>query len=259
MNYLLEKLNQYSARNLSNYTDSITRLKFMLKEWSGSCFIQILDSGSRAKGTAIAIASDVDYLISLKSDCGDNKGGLKYIYNALFTRLNQDYPGARRQNVSIRINLNGLEVDVTPARKYSGNTNYHSLFVSKSDSRKQTNVQQHIKDVSQSGRTNEIKLLKIWRERNGLNFSSIYLEYLLINTILFGRAKEINQLGNNFWHTLNELAKTTDNPLYFKIIDPANSNNILSDLLSPDEKKNIINAAARSVSIAGGSWSNIIW
>ena len=88
----------------------------------------------------------------------------------MYTTLKSKYPTASKQNVSVRINLNGLEVDITPARKQTGNTNDHWLYVSKLDTRKQTNIQKHINDISQSGRINEIKLLKIWRELNHLDF-----------------------------------------------------------------------------------------
>jgi hypothetical protein len=228
----------------------------MLQTWAGSCFIEIINSGSRAKGTAISLASDVDYLVSLTSNCNESSGGLKSIYDALYTRLST-YHNVRKQNVSVRINLGGLEVDVTPARKQAGNTNDHNLYVSKSDTWKKTNIQKHIADISQSGRTNEIKLIKIWRELNKLDFPSIYLEYLIVANILSYRSKDINSLADNVWYILNELAKDNGNPLFARIIDPANSNNILSDLLSQAEINKIINAA--KIASHQSNWNQIVW
>ena len=80
--------------------------------------------------------------------------------------------------------------------------------MSKKDTRKQTNIQKHINDISNSGRTNEIKLLKIWRELNRLEFPSIYMEYLVIK-ILSGKSKSEDALENNFRYLLSELAKDT--------------------------------------------------
>jgi hypothetical protein len=245
--YLCQILQKYQARNLTNYSFQISQLKTILQTWASSCFVEILNSGSRAKGTAISLASDVDYLISLKSNCNESSGGLKSIYNFLFNKLSSIYHNTRKQNVSVRISLNGLEVDVTPARKQSGNTNNHNLYISKSDTWKQTNIQKHITDISQSGRTNEIKLLKIWRELNMLDFSSIYLEYLVINNILLNKLKDINSLSDNISYALIKLAKDNSNPLYARIVDPANSNNIFSDLLNQTEKTKIINVAKRSI------------
>jgi hypothetical protein len=59
---------------------------------------------------------------------------LKDIYNRLFTALNNAGYKARKQNVSIGIENSGHKIDVTPGRKYSGNTNYHSIYRNKVDS-----------------------------------------------------------------------------------------------------------------------------
>jgi len=78
--------------------------------------------------------------------------------------------------------------------------------LSKKDTRRQTNIQKHINDISNSGRTNEIKLLKIWRELNKLEFPSIYMEYLVIE-ILSGKSRGSGSLADNFMYVLSELAK----------------------------------------------------
>lgn len=254
--FLLQILQKYQARNLINYSVIINQLKSTLQTWAGSCFIEIINSGSREKDTAISIASDVDYLVSLTSGCNENNGGLKNIYNSLYNKLNANYKNVRKQNVSVRINLSGLEVDVTPGRKQSGNTNNHNLYVSKSDTWKQTNIQKHIIDIKNSGRTNEIKLLKIWRELNNLDFPSIYLEYLIINNILFNKSKGINNLANNVSHALTELAKDSGNPLYTRVTDPANTGNVLSDLLSQTEKTKIINTAKIAIQ---RNWNQVFY
>lgn len=254
--YLESILNKYAPRSLDSHTPNILLLKADLQKWASSCFISTLNSGSRAKGTAISLASDVDYLISLTSSCNANNGGLKSIYDSLHTFLKGKYNSVRKQNVSFRIKFGELEVDITPARKQSSNTNDHWLYVSKLDTWRQTNIQKHITDISGCGRSNEIKLLKIWRELNQLDFPSIYLEYLTIN-ILSGKWKDPTKLADNVWYVLQELSKDTSNPLNCRIVDPANSANILSDLLNLAEKKTIISKAK----IATGKqyWSEIVW
>lgn len=254
--YLQTILNKYAARSLDGHLLQIMMLKNDLKKWAGDCYLNILDSGSRAKGTAISLASDVDYLISLDSTCNENNGGLKGIYDSLHEFLKGKYNPVRKQNVSFRIKFNGLEIDITPARKQTGNTNDHWLHLSKLNTWRQTNIQKHITDVSTSGRTNEIKILKIWRELNGLDFPSIYLEYLTINT-LSGKSKDATSLADNVWHVINELKKDSGNPLFGRIVDPANTGNILSDLLTTTEKNAIISKAK----IAGQakSWDQIVY
>jgi hypothetical protein len=254
--YLQSILNKYAPRSLDNYSLNITALKSDLQQWASTCFIATLNSGSRAKGTAISLASDVDFLISLTSGCNANNGGLKSIYDSLHTFLKGKYNPVRKQNVSFRIKIGDLEVDITPARKHSGNTNDHWLYVSKLDTWRQTNIQKHITDISGCGRLKEIKLLKIWRELSQLDFPSIYLEYLTIS-ILSGKSKDATKLADNFWFMLQELSKDTSNPLYSRIVDPANSSNILSDLLNSTEKKAIISKA--KIAIGQQYWSNIVW
>jgi len=254
--YLQTILNKYAPRSLDSYTLNILLLKADLQKWASTCFISTLNSGSRAKGTSISIASDVDYLISLTSDCNANSGGLKSIYDGLHNHLKGKYNPVKKQNVSFRIKIGDLEVDITPARKQSGNTHDHWLYVSKLDTWKQTNIQKHINDISGCGRLNEIKLLKIWRELNSLDFPSIYLEYLTIS-VLLGKSKDASKLADNFIFLLRELAKDTNNPLYSRIVDPANSNNILSELLTVTEKKTIISTA--KISAGQQYWANIVW
>jgi hypothetical protein len=254
--YLKSVLEKYEPANILIYQIyTIPNLLGKLQNWAGTCYLQVLSSGSRAKGTAISIASDVDYMVSLSNGCN---GTLKEIYQSLYNTLNSHYPGkVRKQNVSVRIKIDDLDIDVTPARKLSGNTNSHTLYVSKLDTWKQTNVQQHINDISKSGRLNEIKLLKIWRELFNLEFPSIYLEYLLITNILYNKNKGDDYLADNFFHVLKQLALDTNNPLYSRIVDPANSGNILSDLLTGTEKQRIIAQAKRSV--IQSDWKQIVW
>ncbi len=254
--YLQSILNKYTPRSLDSHTLSILLLKADLQKWASTCYISTLNSGSRAKGTAISMASDVDYLISLTSNCNATSGGLKSIYDSLHTHLKSKYNPVRKQNVSFRIKISDLEIDITPARKQSGNTNDHWLYLSKLDTWRQTNIQKHITDISGCGRHNEIKLLKIWRELNKLDFPSIYLEYLTIG-ILSGKSKDASKLTDNFWFILQALSKDIINPLNSRIVDPANSTNILSDLLTATDKKTIISKA--KLSIGQQYWSGIVW
>ena len=273
--YLHNMINKYAPRDLASYFGEIYNLKDTLMRWGHTNYkyIGTLDAGSRAKGTAIggsiAIASDVDYMVSFEKDIWKNSGGLEDAYNSLHECLKVKYGSVRKQNVSIRVTIMPgfgippLEVDITPARKQAGNTNDHSLYVSKQNSWKQTNVKKHIDDILNSGRTNEIKLLKIWRGLNRLDFPSIYLEYLTIDILSGKRRCESSYydyhdiLEQNFIYVLSELAKTDDNPLLKKKGDPAHSGNILSDLLTQEEKGRIYRQAGSAISKS--SWSDIIY
>jgi hypothetical protein len=255
--YLYQLLQKYEPKDLGSYNFHLNQLKSLLKTWANTCYVAIHDSGSRAKGTAIALASDVDFLVSLTSQCNQTNGGLKGIYNSLASKLKGGYENVRRQNVSIRITIYGLEVDVTPGKLQGDYTSDHSLYLSKSDTWQKTNIEKHIRDVSTSGHINEIKLLKIWRVRHQLDFPSIYLEYLVINKILLYKSYDLAHLADNFFYILKELARDYSNPLFSEVIDPANSSNILSNLLTIPEKNQLISKAKEAINQR--YWSNIVW
>lgn len=251
--YLVGILQKYAQQSLSGYLFEIVKLKGDLRQWASGCFLEIIDSGSRAKGTAIKLASDFDLFVSLTVGCNENNGGLQGIYDSLFTFLNEKYSSARKQSVSIRINLDGLSVDVTPGRKQNPLSSDHSLWVSKRKTWTKTNVQKHNKDISWSGRTDEIKLLKIWRELHSLEFCSIYLEYLVLKILGSSRGT----LEQNFTLILTELAKDTGNPMFLRLEDPANSSNDLADELTLAEINSIRSKAKQAVQST--TWATVVW
>ena len=253
--YLLQILQKYQARTISSRVEA--ELRSYIYNWCKKCSPEIFLSGSRAKRTAISLASDYDYFISLSSGCHINNKGIEAISDALYNHLKKKYPyNIRRQNVSTRVEISGLNIDITVGVRISGYQNYHWLYRSKDNSRKQTNVKKHIDDISKSGRTNEIKLLKIWRELNGLEFPSIYLEYLLIKNILLNKSTDPSNLSNNIVHVFTELAKNEGNPLFSRIEDPSNTTNILSDLMTQAEKNKIISAAKSALQ---SNWDEVFY
>ncbi len=240
--YLKSVLSYHQVGDLSAYRDELNLLYEVLQEWADTCFQDIILSGSLAKKTAIYPSSDLDIVVSLSSRCNESNGGLKGINTSFVNYLRLIYPDLRNQNVSVGLNFSGLKVDVTPARKVPNFTHKHFIYSTKKQSYVQTNVQQHVSDVSESGRTDEIKLIKIWREKNKLEFPSIYMEYLLINQIL--KYKSLSDLAGNMEHIFNELAKEVSNPLLnSRIVDPSNSSNVLSGLMTVAEKRKVVEAA----------------
>ncbi|MCM3330160.1 nucleotidyltransferase domain-containing protein [Bacillus cereus] len=226
----------------------INPIKEQIRNWAGIYVNEIKISGSRAKGTALNITSDIDLFISVNSAY---KGTLKDIYDSLYDyMINRGYK-ARKQNVSIGIEFNGHSIDLVPGKKYAGNTNYHSLYLNKRDSWTQTNIEQHINLVKNSGRINEIVLLKIWKNSHKLEFPSIYLELITIEAL---KHMSKTDCSNNFWHLLKFLS---EHFVAQKIIDPSNSNNVISDDLFKYEKEAIAKKA--SACLNEQYWQSIVW
>lgn len=250
--YLLQVLNKYSTSQVSN-DYIITKVNSLLndvKEWSNGCLEKIYVSGSRAKGTAIKGSSDIDFLISLKATTNNT---LEEIYNSLYKKLLGKSYSIRKQNVSLGVNYQGYNIDLVPAKKHSGNTNNHSLYCYKRKSWTQTNIQKHINYVINSGRINEIKIIKIWAKLHNLDFPSIYLEHIVIEA-LKNKNKSEDYLGRNVMSIFQFII---DNLLTAKIVDISNTNNIISDDLTYNEKQLIISQACNSLNQQ--YWSDIVW
>jgi hypothetical protein len=173
------------------------------------------------------------------------------IYNSLANFNGLTHLNPRRQNVSVGITYGGHSIDLVPGRKQSGNTTDHSLYRSKAGTWTQTNVDKHISLVQNSQRLDEMRALKIWRAQHGLEFPSFYLELTVINA-LYG--KKAGPIAANVWTVLGYLR---DKFTTATVVDPANSNNKLSDDLTAAEKKLIVQKA--TASLGAKNWNEIIW
>ena len=235
---------------LDNYTSIyvVSPLKKIISNWAGVCLCETKLSGSRAKGTAIDLSTDLDLFISLSST---TQNSLEEIYNSLYNRMLEERISVRKQNVSIGVTYQGKKVDLVPAKRQGQYGNDHSLYRRKAGSWTKTNIDTHISRVRQSGRITEITALKIWRENHNLEFPSIYLECFAIDS-LYGRS--LNAPADNIMHLLRDIR---DNIQTRRVIDPANTNNILSEELTQMEKKDLSNAAQQS--LLAPYWKEIIW
>ena len=74
----------------------------------------------------------------------------------------------------------GANVDFVPGKRQDNYGSDHSLYRRKADTWTKTNVDKHVNVVAGSGRLNEIRASKIWRERHQLEFPSLYLELMVI-------------------------------------------------------------------------------
>ena len=219
-----------------------------VRTWAGQQLNALEYSGSYAKETGVRGTSDVDVFISLKSD---TKETLKELYEMLFSLAQKNIWSPRRQNVSVGVTVNGTRGDLVPGKVQAGYQNYHSLYLRKRDSWTQTNVALHVDTVHNSGRLREIRAIKIWRLLRGLDFPSLYLELFAIDA-LSGRSR--SALAENVLHVLRTIGSSLTTT---RIIDPANTNNVLSNDLTQDEKQRVAAQAAQSA--REQTWERIIW
>lgn len=247
--YLQQILSKYAVSTGVNSPPSNAGRKIYptIKTWGGNALKEVLFSGSYAKGTAVKGGTDVDLFISLSSTTTNT---LQEIYDSLFSYLSSNGFEPRKQNVSIGIVLDGVRIDLIPAKRQDSNSNDHSLWKNKAQTWTKTNIIKHINMVSNSGRLDEIKLTKIWRNQNNLDFPSIYLELFVMDALY---NKNTNQLSTNFLTVLESLTNNLKNR---RIIDPSNTQNIISDDIA-DATKEIISSKAL-FSKTRSSWEDVI-
>jgi hypothetical protein len=224
-----------------------TTLTSILSRWAAGYLNTVEPSGSFAKGTANASGTDIDLFLSLSSTTPNT---LKEIYTSLFNAMQGAGYVPRAQTVSIGVRVGTYDVDLVPAKRQDQYGSDHSLYRSKKDSWTKTNVVRHIALVSGSGRTNEIRLLKLWRQRHGLDFPSFYLELVAIDAL---HRKPVGALADNTWAALTYIR---DNINTARFVDPANSANIISDDLTSSEKATL--AAAAGAALKATNWSQIV-
>lgn len=248
--YILSILKKYEVPRgpESAAEQAASRIAPKIQRWAGDWLASLSYSGSYAKQTAVHGVTDVDLFISLKPEM---PGTLKKIYDELFTLAALHGWNPSRRDVSVGISINGLNLDLIPGRGQAGYESYHDLYWLKSDSLRQTNVNLHVDTVAKSHRLGEIQAIKIWRHIHQLDWPSLYLELFVINALA---ERDTDSLALNILHTLDTIGETLQTTC---IVDPANPDNVLSNDLTPEEKKNIAEQAKNSA--AQQHWEDMIW
>jgi hypothetical protein len=214
--------------------------------WAGQYLVGLSPSGSFAKGTANKSGTDIDLFISLSSATPDT---LKQVYESLFRKMTEVGGAPKRQNVSISVKVNGYSVDLVPAKQQDVWSQDHSLYRRRADTWTKTNIATHIKHVVTGGRRSETRIVKLWRNQKGLDFPSFYLELSVI-AALSGYS---GSLSDNVWKVFHYLRDTFPKA---RIVDPANTNNVISQDLADAERTKIKSAA--DLVLNATNWEQIV-
>jgi hypothetical protein len=226
------------------------RLLPLLRRWAGPHLESVSLSGSYAKGTALRGPSllpsdlDIDLFLSLSPD---TPGPLDRLHHSLAHVFRDFSPQPR--NVSLRIRLDDTNLDLVPARRHPHSSD-HTLWQLRRSTWLRTNIQEQIRFVRRSGFLDQILALKIWRRRHALRFPSFYLELAVIHALSHSDPLSPSAAFLHLLHFLSSDFPSTT------LTDPANSSNLLSDLLSPPEKLAIAQTARASLS--SPTWPQIL-
>jgi hypothetical protein len=218
----------------------------LLKRWGGQHLLGITLSGAYAKGTAISLSSHVDLLLSLRLSA---EMEVRNVFWKLFEYLVDQNLSPHTRTVTMQVSSNGFRVDLVPAWQASGGGQI--LYHREPGSPVHTNLAQHVHLITNSGRSQEICALKIWRERHQLDFPSFYLELAILLAL---EGKRFGQLAENVFTVLRYLSSRFPQAV---IRDPANPDNVVSDDLTPAQKREIAQAARKA--LEDDNWEKIIW
>ena len=205
-------------------------------------------SGAYAKGTAISLCTDIDILIALKPIPGME---MRDVFWSLFEFLTGRNLRPEAHSVAMRVRHKNVKVDLIPACLVDGKPHEHMLFHKDSAPEIRTNVAEHVHLVSSSGRAQEICALKIWRERNALDFPSLYLELTALEGLAGHR---FGQLADNVLAVLRYISERLRK---VTVRDPANEDNVISDSLTASEKQLLAKAASKA--LFDEDWKRILW
>lgn len=217
-------------KDLRQHREDVEQL---LRSEFADCSPTIRYGGSKAKGTMIREAYDLDAICYFPRDDNDAGGSLEDIYNNVKTALEKQYFVDPKTSALRLKSKDGsgmpldFHIDVVPGRYVNGDDG--DCFMYQHGAEKQrlkTNLDVHINHVKDSGVVPAIRLQKLWKVRKGLTVKQFVWELLIIKLL---EGKEGESLADQLLHVWTELRDSKD-PI--SVEDPANPDgNNLSALL----------------------------
>lgn len=219
-------------------------------KYSGAIY-RILHSGSYKKNTAVNIKFDMDLVVPFKKDEADT---LEKIFNDLYKYFNEDYRKkdstlleVKKQKIAIGlvflVDGHMLDLDIVPGREVNDYEDDGDLNVYVNDTMGmiakstyiKTNIQKQIDNIRNNSIAREsIKFLKVWKRRNNGQIKSMVIELICV------KAMENYSGANDRWSKLKHVLEyIRDNIKTITLVDPGNSNNIVSDTLQDFQKNSI--------------------
>lgn len=207
--------------------------------------------GSKAKGTMIREAYDLDIIAYFANDDTSAGETLGAIYRNMQEALGKHYLVIPKTSALRITDLNpqnlgvDFHIDVVPGRFTDESKTDAYLYLLRGEKgRLKTNLDVHIAHVRDSGVTDAIRLTKLWKVRNGINLKSFPLELLVIKLLKDKKGSGLSTQLEHIWTELRDgIGRLT-------VEDPANpSGNDLSALLNDSVKSELASVARRTLSL----------
>jgi hypothetical protein len=206
----------------------------------------IILAGSMKKRTMIKDSYDLDLFYRFPSD---EQRSLRDLYNLTAEALNKSFSIQKKTSAIRVLSLDGspgthqdFHIDVVPARIYDDKTGdaYIYQFSSADQERLKTNIQIHVDCVIKSGLQDIIKLTKLWKVRHALAIRTFVLEMLTVKFLEKPTADFESDM-------IRFLTTCRDNLPNARLEDPANTNNVISDLITGSDKELIADSASQGI------------
>lgn len=205
-------------------------------------------AGSFGKNTMIRELYDLDIVVYWANDCGFT---LQEIYNAVGDALKKNWKVVKSKTVAWELPFDGgFHLDVVPGRALDATFKYANLYRTDTATSLQTSIKVHIDTVRNSGRRDAIRLMKLWRKRKSVPFKkSLALELITINGCAGLPTDNLEK------QLMAAFRYITDNIITARLVDPANTNNVISDDITYSDKF-VIQAAAKAA-LDAQYWSQV--
>lgn len=195
--------------------------------------------GSSLHGTNVGETRKLSLFLSIKKHDLRSIEKVMSDYANYFRYLELDH---ECKNETLLVNFKETLFELTFGKHKSGTYDFYYLYNPATHSIIVTNPNLHDHEVQESGLQQEIILLKLWRNKLNLDFPSIYLEMVVLKALKFKPKRNLLGQMLRLLHYLK-----TEFP-QDKFYDLSNTNNIVSDCLTVEKKKEISLAAEKSLS-----------
>jgi len=205
--------------------------------------------GSFGKRTMIRASYDLDLVMYWPHTANYL---IKGIYDAVGQVLRRHWTVVNSKTVAWVLPFQGgFHIDVVPGRALDAQYYEANLHRSHTGTTLKTSLKRHIDTVRNSGRADAIRLMKLWRAQKSVPFKKNFLLELM--TIEGCKGQPSNDLEAQLNAALRYIR---DNILSCNVLDPANSNNSLSDDLDANTRSLIYYRADEAIKAT--YWSQVL-
>lgn len=266
--YLKKVLESQKLDKQNPVIQELLAMRVMLKSCFKQCFGNFLagspiDSGSYAKATLVSSKFDIDIIIPFKKNSVSRITEMsEVVFNYLshLSTINHNIVKIREQgkSIGVLVKIFGEKkwIDIVPGKEINnyqkdGNLNLHhrvkdnGFLAPARNTTMKTNPRKH-RSLTENEKENReiIQLFKVWGNVSGIKFSTPPIEYM----VHFAAEKYgfTTSIFENLMTTIVYIIKNLETK---RIVDIANSNNVISEMMTEGEKRKVVNQLIKDYKI----------